>query len=111
VVGIYAVVSYTVTQRTREIGVRLALGSTPGGIRWFVLASSLRAVVPGLLIGALLAMAGSGLLRSLLYGVSRFDVIALGGAVGLLGLAALVSSVLPAMRATRVDPMIAIRAE
>jgi predicted permease len=111
VVGIYAVVSYTVAQRTREIGVRLALGSTPGGLRWLVLASSLRMVVPGLLLGALLAMAGTGLLRSLLYGVSPFDVVALGGAVGLLGLAALVSSVLPAMRATRVDPMIAMRAD
>ena len=73
VVGIYAVVSYTVAQRTREMGVRLALGSSPGRIRWLVLSSSLRAVIPGLVAGVLLAMAGSGALRSLLYGVSPFD--------------------------------------
>ncbi len=111
VVGIYAVVSYTVAQRTREMGVRLALGSSPGRIRWLVLSSSLRAVIPGLCIGVLLAMAGSGALRSLLYGVSPFDAVALGAAVLLLGLAALVSTLLPAVRATRVDPMLAMRAE
>ena len=111
VVGIYAVVSYTVAQRTREMGVRLALGSSPGRIRWLVLSSSLRAVIPGLVAGVLLAMAGSGALRSLLYGVSPLDAVALGAAVVLLGVAALVSSLLPALRATRVDPMLAIRAE
>jgi predicted permease len=111
VIGIYAVVSYSVAQRTREIGVRLALGGTPAGMRRMVLGSSMRAVAPGLAVGALLALVSSNTLRSLLYGVSPFDVAALGTALVLLGLAAVASSVVPAFRATRVDPMIAIRSE
>lgn len=111
VVGIYAVVSYAVAQRTREIGVRLALGATPVGIRSLVLGSAMRAVIPGLMIGAVLAMASASLLRNLLYGVSPFDPVALVSGVALLGAAALVSSALPAVRATRVDPLIAMRAE
>jgi putative ABC transport system permease protein len=111
VVGIYAVVSYAVVQRTREIGVRLALGATAGQVRGLVLSSALKAVVPGLAAGALLAIGTAQALRSLLYGVTPFDAAALAGAIGLLGLAAVVSSLLPAMRATRVDPLIAMRAE
>ncbi len=111
VVGIYAVVSYTVAQRTREIGVRLALGATPAGVRTLVLASAMHAVVPGLAVGALLALGASQALRAFLYGVTPFDGIALAGAVGTLGVAAAISSLLPAARATRVDPIIAMRAE
>ncbi|MBC8089400.1 MAG: ABC transporter permease [Phycisphaerae bacterium] len=111
VVGIYAVVSYAVAQRTREIGVRLALGATPVGVRTLVLASAMRAVIPGLMIGAALALASGSLLRNLLYGVSPFDPVALLSAVSSLGLAAVVSSALPAVRATNVDPLIAMRAE
>lgn len=111
VVGIYAVVAYSVAQRTREMGVRLALGATPGGIRTLVLRGSLAAVVPGLALGLVFSAALSGALRSLLYGVTRFDVISLGAAVVLLGGAALVSVLIPAIRATRVDPVRAIRSE
>lgn len=111
VVGIYAVVSYAVAQRTREIGVRLALGATPLGVRSLVLGSAMRSVIPGLMIGAILAMASASLLRNLLYGVSPFDPVALVSGVTLLGLAAVISSALPAVRATRVDPLIAMRAE
>jgi putative ABC transport system permease protein len=111
IVGIHAVVSYSVVRRTREIGVRLALGGTPGSVRRMVIAAAMRTVAPGLALGALLAVAGSGLLRSLLYGVSPFDVWALAVAVIGLAVAAVGSSLLPAGRATRVDPMIAIRSE
>ena len=111
IVGIYAVVSYAVAQRTREIGVRLALGATPVGVRSMVLASAMRAVVPGLVFGAALSMASASLLRNLLYGVSPFDPIAMLTGVVLLTIAALVSSALPAVRATRVDPLLAMRAE
>lgn len=111
VVGIYAVVSYTVAQRTREMGVRLALGSTPARLRWLVLASSMRAVIPGLAAGALLTMAASGTIRALLYGISPFDATSLGVALGVLGVAAVLSSVLPAARATRGDPILAMRAD
>ncbi|MBK6487120.1 MAG: ABC transporter permease [Gemmatimonadetes bacterium] len=111
VVGIYAVVSYSVAQRTREMGVRLALGATPSGLRGLVVRGSMAAVIPGLLAGLVLSIGLSGALRSLLYGVTRFDPLSLGTAVALLGGAALVSVLIPAMRATRVDPMLAIRAE
>lgn len=111
VVGIYAVVAYSVAQRTREMGVRLALGATPGGLRTLVLRGSMAAVLPGLLMGLAMSVALSGALRSLLYGVTRFDALSLGAAVLLLGGAALGSVLIPAMRATRVDPMLAMRAD
>ncbi len=111
IVGIYAVVAYAVAQRTREIGVRLALGATAGQVRGLVLASAMRAVVPGLAVGALLAAGSAQALRTLLYKVTPFDGAALAAAVGVLGLAAVISSLLPAMRATRVDPLIAMQAE
>ncbi len=111
IVGIYAVVSYAVAQRTREIGVRLALGATAGEVRSLVLGSAMRAVVPGLVVGGAMAIGTAQLLRTLLYGVTPFDATALAGAIGLLGFAAIVSSLLPALRATRVDPLIAMRAE
>jgi predicted permease len=111
VVGIYAVVSYSVAQRTRELGVRLALGATPGGLRALVLRGSMAAVIPWLAAGLALSVSLSGALRSLLYGVTRFDALSLGAAVALLGGAALASVLIPAMRATRVDPTLAIRAD
>lgn len=111
IVGIYGVVSYAVAQRTREIGVRLALGATAGQVRGLVLSSAMRAVVPGLLAGGLLAAGTAQALRTLLYGVTPFDVAALAAAIGVLGSAAVVSSLLPAIRATRVDPLIAMQAE
>lgn len=111
VVGIYAVVAYAVAQRTREFGVRLALGATAGQVRWLVLASAMRAVVPGLVIGALLAAGSAQALRTLLYKVTPLDGAALAGAIGLLGVAAVASSLLPAVRATHVDPLVAMQAE
>ncbi|HEV8612626.1 MAG TPA: ABC transporter permease [Gemmatimonadales bacterium] len=111
IVGIYGVVSYSVAQRTREIGVRRALGATPGRVSTLVLRTTLAAVVPGLVAGALLALANSRALGALLYGVSPFDVPTLLMAVGALGAAALLASLVPAWRAVRVDPLIAMRAE
>jgi predicted permease len=110
-VGIYAVVSYAVAQRTREIGVRLALGATAAEVRRLVMSSALRGIAPGLAVGALLAFAGVRALRSLVYGVSPFDPVALIAAIVILGLVGIASSVLPARRATRVDPLVAMRAE
>ena len=110
-VGIYAVVSYAVAQRTREIGVRLALGATAAEVRRLVMSSALRGIAPGLAVGALLAFVGVRALRSLVYGVSPFDPVALIAAIAILGLVGIASSVLPARRATRVDPLVAMRAE
>jgi predicted lysophospholipase L1 biosynthesis ABC-type transport system permease subunit len=111
VIGIYGVVSYAVARRSREIGVRRALGATPGQLRRLVLGSTLLAIGPGLLVGGLLTVLGTRALRALLYGVSPFDPTTLVVAVGVLGGAALLASLVPAARAARVDPMIAMRAE
>jgi len=110
-VGIYGVVSYAVAQRTREIGVRRALGATPGRVSTLVLKSTLAAVLPGLALGALLTLANARVLGAFLYGVSPFDLPTLLMATGALGLAALLASLVPAWRAVRVDPLIAMRAE
>jgi ABC-type antimicrobial peptide transport system permease subunit len=111
IVGIYAVVSYSVAQRTREIGVRLALGATPGGVRALVVGTAMRAVVPGLVVGVAIAIADARLLRAIVFGVSPFDPAAIAGALGALVVAALVSSAWPARRATRVNPIMAIRGD
>lgn len=110
-VGIYAVVSYTVARRTREIGVRVALGATSSHVLQLVLRSAMHGIVPGLVAGVLLAVIGIRALRSLLYGVSPQDPIALVSAVAILGFVGFVSTVVPARRATRVDPLVAMRAE
>ena len=111
IVGISGVVSYAVAQRTREIGVRRALGATRGRVSRLVLGTTLAAVVPGLVLGAVLTLGNARALRAFLYGVSPFDLATLGIAVGALGAAALLASLVPAWRAARVDPLIAIRAE
>jgi putative ABC transport system permease protein len=111
IVGIYAVVSYTVAQRTRELGVRLALGASPARLRTMVLVSAMRSIVPGLAAGAVLAISATSAMRSLLYGVTPLDPVALGAAVVILAIAGLVSTLRPAIRATRLDPLIAMRAE
>lgn len=111
VVGIYAVVSYTVAQRTRDIGVRLALGATPAQVLTLVAQSAMRGIVPGLVAGTLLAFIGVRALRSLLYGVSPQDPVALLTAVVVLGIVGMLSTILPARRATRIDPLVAMRGE
>ena len=111
VIGIFAVVSYSVAQRTREIGVRLALGSTPRGVRRMVVLDAMRAVAPGLMLGGILSIASAGTLRTLLYDVSPVDPLAIGAAIVILALAAVGSSLIPAIRSTRIDPMLAIRGE
>lgn len=111
VIGIYGVVSYTVVQRTREIGIRLALGATPGAMRRMVIVTAMRTVLPGLALGALLTLAMSGTLRSMLYEMSPLEPVSLVGAVVVLAGAALASCIVPAVRATRVDPIVSMRAE
>ncbi|HUQ82169.1 MAG TPA: ABC transporter permease [Gemmatimonadaceae bacterium] len=111
IVGIYAVVSYSVAQRTREIGVRLALGATPAGVRALVVGTAMRAVVPGMVVGAAIALVDARLLRAMVFGVSPFDPAAIVGALAALFAAALVSSAWPARRATRVNPITALRGE
>ena len=110
-IGMFGVFAYAVRQRTREIGIRMALGAHPGSITRLVLAGNSRAVTIGAGVGVAGAIAASQVLRSSLYGLSPLDPIAYGGVVLLLTAAATVASYLPARRAVRVDPTLALRHE
>ena len=109
--GIYGVTAYAVSQRTREIGLRIAVGASAPGIVRMILAGSLRTVAIGLAAGGAAAMAGGALLSSQLYGVGPRDPLTYAAVAAVLLAVALLASALPALRAARVDPMIALRAE
>lgn len=109
--GIYGVTAFSVAQRTREIGVRVALGADRARVVRMVLRQSMGLAGVGVLIGSAAGVVVTRLLSALLYGVDATDSIAFFGAGGLLALAALVASWVPAMRAAVVDPVIALRAE
>jgi predicted permease len=110
-VGIYGVMSYTVAQRTQEIGIRVALGATPASVLAMVLRDGLRLVVLGLGLGVAGALALTRLVSSLLYGVSATDAATYVAIAIALAAVAVVAIVIPARRATRVDPMLALRAD
>jgi len=110
-VGIHGVLTYLVVQRTREIGVRMALGATAGHVTRMVVRQGMRLVVLGLVAGFALALALSWSLSGLLFGVTPQDPRTLTAVVVLLGLVAAVSIWLPARRAVRVDPLTALRQE
>ena len=110
-VGLFGVMSFLVAQRTREIGVRLALGATPAGILRFTLQYAARWTIAGLAAGAVSSIAVSRLLRSLLFQVEPVDPVVVAGSVILLCSVALVAAAGPARRAARVDPMVALREE
>ncbi|HEU4996741.1 MAG TPA: ABC transporter permease [Gemmatimonadaceae bacterium] len=109
--GIYGVTAFSVAQRTREIGVRVALGAQRGHVLGMVLRQGAVLAVAGVLAGAAAALGITRLLSGLLYGVPATDAIAFGGAALLLGGAALAASWIPARRAASVDPVVALRAE
>lgn len=111
VIGIYGVLSYTVSRRGRELGLRMALGAEVGGIRDLVVRQGLTLVGVGVAIGLAGALVGGRLLESLLFGVTPFDPVTLTLVPTILVAAALVACYLPARRATRIDPMVALRAE
>jgi ABC-type antimicrobial peptide transport system permease subunit len=110
-VGLFGVVSYAVGQRRAELGIRLALGATPAGVRLFVLGGGLRLVAPALVVG-LAAAAGLGhLMSGFLYGVRAFDPLTYAGVTVVLGLVALAACWVPADRATRVDPVTVLKGD
>ncbi|MCI0365990.1 MAG: FtsX-like permease family protein, partial [Phycisphaerales bacterium] len=108
-VGLYGVMSYTVGQRTREIGIRMALGAQRRGVLGMVLRNGMLLVVTGMIAGLGLALALSRLIVALLFGVPAFDPTTYATVAGVLGLVALAACSLPALRASRVDPLVALR--
>ena len=110
-VGVYGLLSYTVVQRTPELGIRLALGGQPGDIRLLILRDGLRLVAAGVLVGVPAALVLAHGLRTLLFGVAATDPVTLFGAVATLVAVAAIACYVPARRATRVDPMVALRSE
>lgn len=109
--GLYGVMAYSVSQRTGEFGVRLALGAAPAHLRALVLTQGARLVGLGLAIGVAISLALGSLVESLLYGVHARDWLTYAGVVAVLSAAALLASWLPAHRAAKVNPMDALRAE
>jgi ABC-type antimicrobial peptide transport system permease subunit len=110
-VGLYGLIAYVTTQRTGEIGIRMALGADRRDVRRLVLRDTFRLVVIGVVIGIPAALAGARLLASQLYEVGPNDPLALSLGLVTLSAAALLAGYLPACRAARVDPVIALRAE
>jgi ABC-type antimicrobial peptide transport system permease subunit len=109
--GIYGVISYSVTQRTREIGVRMALGASAGRVQRDVIFNTLRLAAVGILVGTTVAIASARLIASLLFATSPWDVTTYAGMVLAILAVALVSGYLPARKASRVDPLVALRAQ
>jgi len=109
--GVHGVVTYAVVQRTREFGLRMALGSTPGRLKVLVVRSGLVTALVGLLTGMVGAAALASMLRALLFGVAPLDPAVMAGVAGLLLAVVLFANYVPARRATRIDPIVALRQE
>ncbi|MBA0084904.1 MAG: FtsX-like permease family protein, partial [Acidobacteria bacterium Pan2503] len=110
-IGLYGVMSYLVSQRTNEIGIRVALGAQRGDVLSLVLRKAALLLAPGLVLGALLSVVAAQAARAMLFGLKPSDPGVLVAAITGLGFIGLLSSFLPARRATRVDPMVALRYE
>jgi len=110
-VGLYGVLSYTVAQRSHEIGIRMAMGARHGNVLRLMVGQGVRIAALGAGIGALAALAGGRVLSSLLYGVSPRDPLVLLGAAVIPLVVAALASYLPARRAAKVDPVVALRYE
>jgi ABC-type antimicrobial peptide transport system permease subunit len=110
-IGLYGVISYAVAGRTREIGVRIALGASPGDVLWLVLRKAVLLVAIGVAIGIPLSTAATTGLRGMIFGVRPVDPLSIGVATLLLAMVGPLAAFLPARRATKVDPVDALRNE
>jgi ABC-type antimicrobial peptide transport system permease subunit len=108
-VGLYGVTAYGVEQRTSEFGVRLALGAAPGDLLRLILGQGMRLAVIGIIVGVIGALGITPLLKSFLFGIKPTDALTIGVAASILAAVAFLACVIPARRATRVDPMVALR--
>jgi putative ABC transport system permease protein len=110
-VGLYGVIAYTVRQRIREIGIRVALGAARRDIVRLVVMQGLGLTAVGLVLGCCAAVAGTRLIRSMLFGVSTLDVASFAAAAAVLFVIALLACLAPTFRALRVDPAVALRGD
>ena len=110
-VGLYGVIAYSVSQRTREIGVRIALGAQRSAVYRLILKEAAALVLAGIVIGVGCAIVAASLMRNVLFGTQPLDLLTFVGVIALLGVSALLASFLPARRAASVDPITALRAE
>jgi predicted permease len=110
-VGVYSVIAYATSQRTNEMGIRIALGAKLTDIARLVVGDGLRTVAVGIVVGVVLAIAAGKLVASLLYGISPRDPVIMASAAVILALIGMVACVIPAIRAARVDPVSALRAD
>ncbi|MFN2565996.1 MAG: FtsX-like permease family protein, partial [Gemmatimonadaceae bacterium] len=109
--GVYGVISYSVAQRSQEMGIRMALGARAADVVRLVVAQGMRPAIVGLIVGVLAAIAGTRLMRQFLFGVSETDAASFAVGVIVLGVAGIVATLVPARRATRADPLVALRAD
>jgi putative ABC transport system permease protein len=110
-IGLYGLMSFQVSERRREIGIRMALGADAGRVMGRVVADAVQITVAGVLAGGAVALATAQLLRTLLFGVTTYDPVTMITAPALLLITAIAACLAPAARAARVDPMITLRAE
>ena len=110
IAGTYGVMSFYVTQRVREIGVRMALGAARSHVLWFFVNKGLRLSLLGGFFGLWFAFASSAVISSLVYGIRPIQILYLAGAMLFITVVAIIASTVPALRATRVDPVQALRA-
>jgi putative ABC transport system permease protein len=110
-IGIYGVISYTVAESTRELGIRMALGAVKADVLRMVLGRGLKLVLVGIAVGAIAGLAATRVVASFLFGVSAYDPLTFVAVGGIFVMVALAACLIPARRATNVDPMIALRYE
>jgi len=109
IVGIYGVISYFVTQRTRELGVRMALGASTASVRWMIVRQGLVLGALGVAIGSAVSYGATRLMRSQIFGITAHDPLTFALVAVILVATAVAASYLPARRATRIDPLEALR--
>jgi putative ABC transport system permease protein len=108
-VGVYGVIAYVVAQRTHELGVRMALGASGHTVQWMVVRQGLVLAVAGVVVGMVVSLAAARTLRSMMFGITAHDPITFAVVGALLAIVAIVASYVPARRATRIDPLVALR--